>query len=62
MPFIDIMSFSPERFLSYDNEIVETKPIKGTRPVSQDREINNKALDELASSYKEKAENLMPYY
>lgn len=59
MPFIDIMSFSPERFLSYDNEIVETKPIKGTRPVSQDREINNKALEELASSYKEKAENLM---
>ena len=59
MPFIDIMSFSPERFLSYDNEIVETKPIKGTRPVSQDKEINNRALEELASSYKEKAENLM---
>ena len=37
-PFIDIMSFSPERFLSYDNSIVETKPIKGTRPVLDDEE------------------------
>ena len=59
MPFIDIMSFSPERFLSYDNNIVETKPIKGTRPVSQNPEDNMRALTELSSSYKEKAENLM---
>ena len=59
MPFIDIMSFSPERFLSYDNNIVETKPIKGTRPVSKDPEINMKSLTELSTSYKEKAENLM---
>ena len=59
MPFIDIMSFSPERFLSYNNEIIETKPIKGTRPVSEDNDVNKQALDELSSSYKEKAENLM---
>ena len=59
MPFIDIMSFSPERYLSYDNDIVETKPIKGTRPVSDNPIVNMKALKELSSSYKEKAENLM---
>ena len=58
-PFIDIMSFSPERFLSYDNSIVETKPIKGTRPVLDDAEANSKVIQELSSSYKEKAENLM---
>ena len=58
-PFIDIMSFSPERFLSYDNSIVETKPIKGTRPVLDDAEANLKVIQELSSSYKEKAENLM---
>ena len=59
MPFIDIMSFSPERFLSYNNEIIETKPIKGTRPVSENNDVNKQALEELSSSYKEKAENLM---
>lgn len=58
-PFIDIMSFSPERYLSYDNDIVETKPIKGTRPVSDNPIVNMKALKELSSSYKERAENLM---
>ncbi|CAI8362062.1 MAG: Aminodeoxychorismate synthase component 1 [Gammaproteobacteria bacterium] len=59
MPFIDIMCFSPERFLSYDGKIVETKPIKGTRPVSSDPKKNERAIKELSSSDKEKAENLM---
>mgnify|MGYP006097653807 FL=1 len=59
MPFVNIMSFSPERFLSYDGNIVETKPIKGTRPVSSNLEINKKLIEELSSSYKERAENLM---
>ena len=57
MPFIDIMCFSPERFLSYDGKIVETKPIKGTRPVSSDPKKNERAIKELSSSDKEKAEN-----
>ena len=59
MPFIKIMSFSPERFLSYDGNIVETKPIKGTRPVSDDKNINKQLMKELSESYKERAENLM---
>ena len=59
MPFIDIMCFSPERFLSYDGDIVETKPIKGTRPVSSDPEENKNSIKELSNSNKEKAENLM---
>ena len=59
MPFLDIMCFSPERFLSYNGDKVETKPIKGTRPVSKDPKKNQQSIDELLTSDKEKAENLM---
>ena len=52
-------SFSPERFLSIKDNIVETKPIKGTRPISNDPDEDNIAKDELIKSKKEKAENLM---
>ncbi len=58
-PFGKILSFSPERFLSIKNNIVETKPIKGTRPRSDDPTINQKNIDDLKSSQKDKAENLM---
>lgn len=59
LPFTKIMSFSPERFLSIDNGLVETKPIKGTRPVHADIKKNEQAKVDLISSPKEKAENLM---
>jgi len=59
MPFMTIMCFSPERFLLTNNNVVETKPIKGTRPVSKDPNVNKKSILELTSSDKEKAENLM---
>ena len=59
MPFVKILCFSPERFLSYDGITVETKPIKGTRPVSKNVDINKRLINELTSSAKEKAENLM---
>ena len=58
-PFGNILSFSPERFLSIKNNIVETKPIKGTRPRSKDDEIDKKNIKELKLSDKDKAENLM---
>ncbi len=58
-PFGNILSFSPERFLSIKNNIVETKPIKGTRPRSDDNDIDKKNIDELRLSEKDKAENLM---
>ena len=58
-PFGNILSFSPERFLSVKNNKVETKPIKGTRPRSDDIEIDRKNIDELKDSEKDKAENLM---
>ena len=39
-PFVKILSYSPERFLQIKNNIVETKPIKGTRPIHLDNEKN----------------------
>ncbi len=58
-PFGKILSFSPERFISIKNNIVETKPIKGTRPRSNDKNIDKKNIEELRLSEKDKAENLM---
>tara|TARA_B100001109_G_scaffold121437_1_gene98894 strand:+ start:187 stop:1533 length:1347 start_codon:yes stop_codon:yes gene_type:complete len=58
-PFAKIMSFSPERFIHQKDCIVETKPIKGTRPVSSNESENNEFIEELRGSDKEKAENLM---
>lgn len=58
-PFGKILSFSPERFLSIKNNIVETKPIKGTRPRSNDPKIDEANINELQLSEKDKAENLM---
>ena len=58
-PFGKILSFSPERFLSINNGIVETKPIKGTRPISTDPVIDKNNIKELKTSEKDKAENLM---
>ena len=58
-PFGKILSFSPERFLSIKDNIVETKPIKGTRPRSDDPHVDKKNIEDLESSQKDKAENLM---
>ena len=54
-----ILSSSPERFLSVMNGIVETKPIKGTRPRKTDPDQNNVQIQRLVNSIKDKAENLM---
>jgi para-aminobenzoate synthetase component 1 len=54
-----IISISPERFLQLHNRVIETKPIKGTRPRFVDpAEDKDSALD-LANAPKDQAENLM---
>ena len=55
-----IVSASPEMFITLEDGIISTKPIKGTRPrlveAGRDRQINAKNFDELAESEKEQAE------
>ncbi len=54
-----ILSASPERFLEVRDRHVETKPIKGTRPRDADPGKDRNNADELMSSIKDRAENLM---
>lgn len=59
LPFVQILCASPERFLRVQNGGVETKPIKGTRPRSSDRQQDRQLADELRNHPKDRAENLM---
>ena len=55
-----LLSASPEQFLSIATDgTVETKPIKGTRPSGASPQQDAALADELRSSDKERAENLM---
>ncbi|WP_231730922.1 aminodeoxychorismate synthase component I [Lacimicrobium alkaliphilum] len=54
-----VMSISPERFLSVQDGKVQTKPIKGTRPRSLDQKEDKALAEALATSEKDRAENLM---
>lgn len=59
LPEGQILSASPERFLQVRRGAVETKPIKGTRPRFADPAQDKASADELLSSLKDRAENLM---
>jgi len=54
-----ILSISPERFLSLNNGNVQTKPIKGTLPRSENKEQDELNATRLQNSPKDRAENLM---
>jgi para-aminobenzoate synthetase component 1 len=56
---LQVVSGSPERFLQVVSGVVETRPIKGTRPRSADTVQDRQYADELQASVKDKAENLM---
>lgn len=56
---IQIASTSPERFLTVRDGLVETKPIKGTRPVCDDPEEDAQMRQNLLISAKDFAENTM---
>lgn len=55
----EVLSASPELFLRFDGDIVETHPIKGTRPRKSEKEADEKEAQELLESDKEAAELLM---
>lgn len=54
-----LLSLSPERFLHIAQGVMETKPIKGTRPRSADPKIDQALRDALLHSTKDRAENVM---
>lgn len=58
-PDFQVLSNSPERFLSVKDNLVQTKPIKGTRPRSKNKAEDKALQDELLASTKDQAENLM---
>ncbi|MFO7592655.1 MAG: aminodeoxychorismate synthase component I [Pseudomonadota bacterium] len=58
-PFGQLLCTSPERFLKLKGRQVETRPIKGTRPRSEDTETDKRLMGELQQSDKDRAENLM---
>ena len=54
-----IASASPERFLNVRDGLVETRPIKGTRPRSDSPVADEQIAAELLASEKDRAENIM---
>ncbi len=54
-----LLSLSPELFVSLRDGTAKTKPMKGTRPRSDDPALDAALKDDLAASEKDKAENLM---
>ncbi|NWL80898.1 aminodeoxychorismate synthase component I [Pseudomonas taiwanensis] len=54
-----ILSLSPERFIKVSQGMVETRPIKGTRPRGQTPAEDRAQAEELLASHKDRAENLM---
>ena len=59
VPDCIVLSASPERFLKVRNKVVETKPIKGTRPRSAEKQKDELLQNDLVNSIKDKAENVM---
>lgn len=59
LPGLQILSGSPERFLQVSGRHVETRPIKGTRPRGRTQAEDQAQIDDLQSSLKDRAENLM---
>lgn len=55
----EVLSSSPERFLHRDGDLIETRPIKGTRPRSTDPAADKRLADELRASVKDLAEHVM---
>ncbi len=56
---VAIVSASPERFLKVQGDLVETRPVKGTRPRGKDSGEDQSLAQELTHSSKDRAENVM---
>jgi len=58
-PGVTVVSASPERFLRVQGDLVETRPVKGTRPRGNDPVEDRRLARELTESAKDRAENVM---
>ena len=56
---LQILCFSPERFFHTSSKQIESFPMKGTRPRSQDALIDRSLAEELYHSEKDRSEHLM---
>lgn len=54
-----LLSFSPELFVALSGAEAKVKPMKGTRPRSPEPAADTALADDLATSVKDRAENLM---
>ena len=54
-----VLSLSPERFIQSRDSLVETRPIKGTRPRGKTPDQDRALANDLLSSTKDRAENVM---
>jgi para-aminobenzoate synthetase component 1 len=59
LPAIGVASVSPETFLAVSGHQVTTRPIKGTRPRHPDPDLDAALADDLSTSVKDRAENVM---
>jgi para-aminobenzoate synthetase component I len=59
LPSIGVASVSPETFLAIDGRTVTTRPVKGTRPRADEPGLDAALADDLATSAKDRAENVM---
>lgn len=59
LPGSTILSLSPERFIRLQNGDIQTRPIKGTLPRLPDEQADHEQAVRLASSPKDRSENLM---
>ena len=54
-----LLSFSPELFFALNGPEAKVKPMKGTRPRAADPDADSALANDLATSVKDRAENLM---
>lgn len=59
LPQHAILSLSPERFILLEQKAIQTRPIKGTLPRLADPQEDAQQAEKLATSPKDRAENLM---
>ncbi len=59
MPGFAVISSSPERLVKVNNNTIETRPIAGTRPRSENKREDQELINELINHPKEQAEHIM---